>query len=517
MPYIVFALKWRPNNFDEVVGQEHITTTLKNAISKGRLANAYLFAGPRGVGKTSTARILAKSLNCKNGPTTTPCQACATCVEISQSRSLDVIEVDGASNRGIDEIRVLRENVKFAPSRGRFKIYIIDEVHMLTTEAFNALLKTLEEPPEFVKFIFATTAPHKIPATILSRCQRFDFRRIPLMKTIDQLDKIVAKEKIDIEKEVLFSIAKASDGSLRDAEALLDQLISFSKEKVSLSDVISVLGIVQQDALFEITDKIIQKDAKGALGQLNNIIDSGKDIEVFLTNFIEHFRNLMIAKVSKGDASLLDLPTDICEKLTLQAQCFSLEEIFSFFNILVNTQEMAKRLDSVRIPLEISLIKLAYNKIKSEAAKPRDEKKVSSAEEPIQNTPKVEESVDAHRVGGKADLSLDNIKSYWQEIVNSISKIKMSIATYLNEGNLIKFENNILTVSFPKNYSLHKEALEKKENKLMVEKASSELCKTNIRINFTLASEEKRHDNNNVPPIMKSILDTFRARTIKEY
>jgi DNA polymerase-3 subunit gamma/tau len=247
MPYTVFALKWRPQDFNNIVGQNHIVNTLKSAIEKNRLAHAYLFAGPRGVGKTSTARILAKSLNCKSGPTLTPCQKCPSCLEIIQGRSLDVIEIDGASNRGIDEIRALRENVKFAPSSGKFKVYIIDEVHQITSDGFNALLKTLEEPPEFVKFIFATTHPHKIMPTILSRCQRLDFRRISVVEIIAQLERIVKAEKISVDKEVLFAIAKASDGSLRDAESILDQLVSFSKDQISLKDVGSVLGLVDQE------------------------------------------------------------------------------------------------------------------------------------------------------------------------------------------------------------------------------------------------------------------------------
>jgi len=213
MSYTVFALKWRPQNFDQIIGQPHIVNTLKSAIKSNRLAHAYLFAGPRGVGKTSCARILAKVLNCKNGPALNPCQECASCKEIAQGHGLDVIEIDGASNRGIDEIRALRENVKFSPVLGKFKIYIIDEVHMLTEPAFNALLKTLEEPPDFVKFIFATTHPDKIPATILSRCQRFDFRRIPVMEMVAQLQRITAAENIEIDKDVLFAIAKASDGA----------------------------------------------------------------------------------------------------------------------------------------------------------------------------------------------------------------------------------------------------------------------------------------------------------------
>lgn len=518
MPYVVFALKWRPHNFDEIIGQEHITTTLKNAISKNRLAHAYLFTGPRGVGKTSTARILAKSLNCKEGPTVNPCQKCPSCIEIGQSRNLDVIEIDGASNRGIEEVRVLRENVKFAPVGGKFKIYVIDEVHMLTTEAFNALLKTLEEPPEFVKFVFATTQPHKIPPTILSRCQRFDFKRIPLMKTIDQLNKIVVQEKINIDKDVLFAIAKASDGSLRDAEALLDQLISFSKDKVRAEDVVSILGIVQQDMLLEITDTIIHKDSKGALELLNNIIEAGKDIGLFLTNLIEHFRNLMIAKVTKGDFGLIDLPEDICQRLFQQAQEFSLEEILSFFNILVNTQEMARRFDSLRIPLEISLIKLAHNKTRTDnpsLSRLSETIKKDKVEEKISTGNIKTEDIECHQEA-PSNLSLEEIKSHWQDILNTLSKIKMSVATYLNEGEPAKLEAGVLTVSFSNHYSLHKEALERKENKLIVEKAVSEILKKNIKLNFILSKEEGHKDKSDNSPFLKSILDTFNARTIKE-
>jgi len=311
MEYQIFALKWRPQDFSQIIGQDHVVNLLKNSIQKDRLAYAYLFSGPRGVGKTSMARILAKSLNCKKGPTINPCQVCAACREITECRSLDVLEIDGASNRGIDEVRELRESVRFAPSSSKFKIYIIDEVHMLTNEAFNALLKTLEEPPEFVKFIFATTQVNKVPATILSRCQHLDFRRIPVLDIINQLNKIVAKERIKLDDEVLFSIARASDGSLRDAESLLDQLISFTKEKISISDVSSLLGVVEQDILFEVTDKIIKKDAQSALDSLSVMLRQGKDSNIILNNIIEHFRNLIVAKISQADSQLIDLPSEI--------------------------------------------------------------------------------------------------------------------------------------------------------------------------------------------------------------
>jgi DNA polymerase III subunit gamma/tau len=517
MSYTVFALKWRPKNFDEVIGQPHIVSTLKNAIQKNRLAHAYLFAGPRGVGKTSTARILAKALNCKTGPTINPCLKCATCVEISEGRSLDCIEIDGASNRGIDEIRVLRENVKFAPTAGKFKVYIIDEVHMLTQEAFNALLKTLEEPPEFVKFIFATTQPHKVIPTILSRCQRFDFRRIPALEISVQLEHIAKSENIELDKEVLFAIAKSSDGSLRDAESVLDQLISFSQQRISLKDVVSVLGMVEEDALFEITDKIIKKDAKGVLGLFNNLIDSGKDISVFSLSLIEHFRNLMIAKVTSGDAKLIDLPVESCERLVRQSEALSLEEIFAVFNILVNTQEMSKRLDSLRIPLEISLVRLAYDK-KNPAQKPEHPPvKARSPEEkaPLEKIKEADAVIDSNEPSA-TQIALDNIKNGWQNIIANLGKIKMSVATYLSEGEPMKLQGNILTVSFPKDYSLHRETLEKRDNKAIIEKIISELFNTNLNVNFILTQELKRKDDIENNAFIKSALDMFQGRVIKE-
>lgn len=502
MAYTVFALKWRPQDFEGIVGQNHITGTLKNSIQKNRLAHAYLFAGPRGVGKTSTARILAKALNCKDGPTVKPCQKCPSCLEINQGRSLDVIEIDGASNRGIDEIRALRENVKFSPAQGKYKVYIIDEVHQITPDGFNALLKTLEEPPEFVKFIFATTHPQKVMPTIISRCQRMDFRRITVIEIIAQLEKIVREEKIAVDKEVLSAVAKSSDGSLRDAESVLDQLVSFSRGSVSLKDAISVLGLVEQDVLFALTDKIIQKNPQEALQLFNEIIDDGKDPGVFLANLIEHFRNLMVARVSRADTKLVDLPQEVCDRLFKQSQLLSLEDIFIAFNILVATQEMTKRLDSQRIPLEISLVRLAYNKnqanvsVKKEQAIPEDEIK----EAPAQHPP----------------VALDSVKDAWGNIVNNLAKIKMSVSTYLSEGEPTKVQGDVLTIAFPKNYSLHKESLDRKENKLIIEKIISESCNANLRVNFVLAAEMKQDKDTRSNPFIKSALEVFGGRVIKE-
>ena len=521
MSYLVFALKWRPKNFDEIIGQAHIVNTLKSALQNNRLAHAYLFSGPRGIGKTSTARILAKALNCKEGPTVNPCGKCPSCLEIAQGRSLDVIEIDGASNRGIDEIRTLRENVKFAPVMGKYKIYIIDEVHQITTDGFNALLKTLEEPPEFVKFIFATTHPHKVIPTILSRCQRLDFRRIPIMEIISQLERIIKEEQISVDKEVLFAIAKASDGSLRDAESILDQLASFTKDKISLKDVVSVLGMVEQEALFAITEQIINKDPKAALAIFNQIIDEGKDIGAFLANLIEHFRNLMVAKVSHADSKLIDLPQDICDRLLTQAQSFSLEEIFSCFTTMVNTQEMCKRLDSMRIPLEISLVKLSHDKKPNPAlnispAMPVSENKVvlprHQEARPFAAAVKKEEP--APEINAQAPvITFDELKDKWRSLLDGISRNKMYVSTYLHEGSPLKLEGTVLTVAFPKNYSLHKESLERKENQELIERIAQETCGIAIKFRFILSDEKKDTTDN---PLLKTALETFNGRVVKE-
>jgi len=507
MAYTVFALKWRPQDFQSIVGQNHIVNTLKNAIQKNRLAHAYLFAGPRGVGKTSTARILAKALNCKDGPTVKPCQICSSCLEINQGRAFDVIEIDGASNRGIDEIRALRENVKFLPTHGKYKIYIIDEVHQITPDGFNALLKTLEEPPEFVKFIFATTHPQKVMSTILSRCQRMDFRRITVIEIITQLEKIAREEKIEVDKEVLAAIAKSSDGSLRDAESVLDQLVSFSKGKVSLKDAISVLGMVEQDVLFALTDKIIYKDPQGALELFNEIIDDGKDPGVFLTNFIEHFRNLMVAKVSKADVKLVDLPQEICDRLFKQSQLLTLEDIFIAFNILVSTQEMTKRLDSQRIPLEISLVRLAYSK----TAKELKSKVVLESKEQ-----RIPDEIKKTVIQQNTSISLESIKNVWGNIVNSLAKVKMSVSTYLSEGNPTKVQGEVLTIAFPKNYLLHKESLDRKENKLIIENAIFECCNANLKVNFILDEQARQGTDAHSNPFIKSALEMFGGRVVKE-
>src|SRR6516225_678345 len=326
MSYEVFARKYRPQTFDDLVGQAHVSRTLKNAVTQNRLAHAYLFVGPRGIGKTSTARILAKSLDCINGPTITPCGKCDNCREIAAGNSLDVIEIDGASNRGIDDVRELRDNVRYAPAKGRYKIYIIDEVHMLTKEAFNALLKTLEEPPPHVKFIFATTEPDKVLATILSRCQRFDLHRIPANLIAQHLQFIAKKEKIMLQPAAAHAIARGAEGGLRDAESMLDQLVAFCGEKISESDVLNVFGFTSEQTVSDLTGRILRGETPEAIDLLHEQSEAGKDMMRLMADLIAHLRDLLVFK-AKPDALHADVDPEVQKSLAAHAERISTDRL----------------------------------------------------------------------------------------------------------------------------------------------------------------------------------------------
>src|ERR1700733_1941942 len=307
MSYQVIARKYRPQRFSDVVGQEHVTQTLTNAIAQNRIAHAYLFVGPRGTGKTTIARIFAKCLNCTGGPKVDFSDDDPRCKEITEGRSIDVLEIDGASNNGVEQVRELRETVKYVPASSKFKIYIIDEVHMLTTAAFNALLKTLEEPPAHVKFMFATTEPEKILPTILSRCQRFDLRRIPSALIVKHLLEIAKKENVQIDDAALEAIARGAEGGMRDAESTLDQLISFCGDKFEEADVLPMFGLTAQSQILALADAVLSGETEKALRELNDLALQGKDLGRLVSELLGHFRNLLIFQVSRGDLNLIEV------------------------------------------------------------------------------------------------------------------------------------------------------------------------------------------------------------------
>ncbi len=360
MSYLVLARKWRPRTFDKMVGQEFISRTLKNAVQTDHVAHAFLFSGSRGVGKTSAARILAKCLNCDKGPTPEPCNDCSSCKEIDDGRSLDVYEIDGASNTSVDDIRELRENIKYMPRPGKRRIYIIDEVHMLSKSAFNALLKTLEEPPEHVVFIFATTEPHKVPETIQSRCQRFDFRRIPRAKILERLQVMAQQEGYEIDERALSAVAKAADGSMRDAQSLLDQIISYCGPSVPDEAVAEILGIAGREYFYRISEAILGQDPGACIEALDEVYRSGYDINQFYQDLVEHFRNLLMAHILPNPSSVLDMADGEIQELKKQAEQAGPEDLRRLVSILLKAEEDILRSSLPRMGMEITLIKMAH-------------------------------------------------------------------------------------------------------------------------------------------------------------
>lgn len=569
MSYVVLARKWRPMVFEDVVSQSHITTTLKNAIQQNRIASAYLFSGPRGVGKTTTARILAKAINCQNGPTPTPCNECSSCKEITESRSLDVFEIDGASNRGIDEIRNLRENLRYAPSKGKHKIYIIDEVHMLTTEAFNALLKTLEEPPAKVLFIFATTEAHKVPATILSRCQRYDFRRIPLVEIVEQLQHICQAEDIEIDEESLYLIGKKSDGSMRDSQSLLDQVVSFCGQNIRINDVAELLGVIDQELFFECSDCLANRDIKAGLKLVDAIFAQGHDLGEFLNGMVEHFRNLLVYRTT-AEMALLEGLESFSAKYETASRAFSDTDLLRMIQLASEASYQIKRSPNPKMILEMLLVKMIkmeksvelndlitrISNLKKQVPNGDSENKPtppgrsvdSSDTAPIkqihnkvrepapevksQTEPKKSESSERTPVETSHPESLETIKKKWAEIIDGVKSKKIHLGSFLNEGYPTGIDDGVLEISFGKENGFHISTLNK--NRMVIQKTIFEQtgmriqiqCKKNESKEFTQILKQHQPEENSEPsdnkrgdtmqiPIVKKIIEVFDGEIVQ--
>ncbi len=514
MSYQVLARKYRPQKFSEVVGQEHITVTLRNAIASGRLHHAYLFTGVRGVGKTTVARILAKALNCENPSDNEPCGECTPCREITESRSLDVQEIDGASNTGVDDVREIRERAKYLPSSGRYKIYIIDEVHMLSTAAFNALLKTLEEPPAHVIFIFATTEAHKIPATILSRCQRYDFRRIPAGLTAGALRKIAEREGVKISDEALGMIAHESTGSLRDAQSLFDQAIAFSGDSIEPDSIKSMLGCLDRTLLFELVGAALDRNADKALGVLDEVFETGADLSRFAGDALELLRHLLVISECGSERASLDLPKDEIDTLTKLAAGTNGGELHQMFSLWYGVAESVSRSPFPKMLLEVGLIRLCrIGRVREvgevierldailagrpiaprmteaaatrAAAEPADTKRAAPA---ATAAPSVEEPDDANLTFEPAPRSASDIASErrWQEFMRWIVSQRPQAAAILEHASLQEITQKSVKVRFA---NAHYAEMQAEEDRM---KKVGELLSAFFKKPMTLSIESER-------------------------
>ena len=542
MSYEVLARKWRPQVFQDVIGQDHVTETLINAIKTDRLAHAYLFSGSRGVGKTSVARILAKAINCEKGKPGIPCNECHSCVEVTNGSSVDVQEIDGASNRGIDEIRELRENVKYMPSSSKYRIYIIDEVHMLTLPAFNALLKTLEEPPAHVKFIFATTEPHKVPVTILSRCQRFDFKRIPPAQIIEHLENITKQESIEISKSSLAIIARQAEGSMRDAESLLDQVISFSGVHVEDDQVTEILGIIDRHIIFEVSRAIIEGSPEKCMEIFARIYDYGYDIKEFYRTLMDHFRNLLISFIDPQNR-LLDMSENDKKEIRRQAEMAGFEKLQILLNFLINREEDVRFTSHPRLILEATMIKLCH--LDDFLSFGELIKKVESLEKRITSIPAANDKPLADRISDPAATWVSKSPEKtrkekkkdagggqtWDGFLKFLSSKNRAMFSMLKNWELLDLSEGTLEISKDKR-SFSSTYFDDTERYNLLSEYCQEFFQREIRVkivdnNQALSKENKSPEMSNpepkavkhldLPPPVQDIINMFEGEIREEY
>ncbi len=539
MTYLIYARKYRPKTFEEMIGQKPVVQTLRNAIKNNRVAQAYIFSGMRGVGKTTAARILAKALNCQHGPTPTPCNKCEFCRAVDEDRSVDVLEIDGASNRGIDEVRSLREGVKYRPIHSRYKVIIIDEVHMLTREAFNALLKTLEEPPPHTIFIFATTEFHKVPATIVSRCQHFEFKKISQKEIINHLLSITQKESITISSYGLNLIAEAADGSLRDAQSLLDQAVAFSGEHINDDDLKEILGVMNREILFEFSSAIIQEKPNRIFLLVEKVIDNGYDLRFFHKELIQHFRNMLLVSSVKKPQEFLPLREEDVQKLKEETEKASPEEILRYLVALQQGEQGLRFSSHPRIYLEVLLVKLCHFKkvtpLKDILLELEQMKKGILNPQPAQNlTPisplggeeeeKGDESIPPSQVQGAA-REKEQEKDIYAELLERVQKEKSFLAALLSQSSSFKFRDKddgggskILEIFFSGGKKFFMDTLQKQRK--VLEKMASEIAgaKVEVKLLEEIVEEEGKREREVEKalkdPTVQNFMDVFKAQIL---
>ncbi|MGB9875183.1 MAG: DNA polymerase III subunit gamma/tau [bacterium] len=534
MNYISLYRKWRSQNFDEVLGQEHVTRTLKNAVAKGRIAHAYLFAGPRGTGKTSTARILAKALNCQNGPTADPCLKCRNCEHIKEGTSLDVLEIDAASNRGIDEIRELRERVRFAPVEGRYKVYIIDEVHMLTPEAFNALLKTLEEPPEHVVFILCTTEPQKLPPTILSRCQRFDFRRIPFPLLKKRFAQIVEAEGGKIEDGALDMVVQAASGSFRDGESILEQLLAYTGGEITANDARELLGLTEDEWLEKLILALLDGNYREIFEVIDTLISLGRDPRNISRDIIQFLRQLLAVSVGNPPSTW----PERAEKLRVIASQTSTPAILSLLEPLAGLEWQMRSAVEPRYLLEMNLIFSSYRLqeriagLRPPTAQPATKAQVvSEVKEALKESVPVQEGSDLkisleekgvlketvsplkRPLAFLEEINLDKLKEYWPSVLEKVKQKSVPTYILLSKGSLTDFADGQIILTFDRAFSFHKNMVEKGGNRLLIEEAIEETLGVKYALKCLLGNGESGESAEEIKnhPLVKQTLDLFEG------
>ena len=515
MAYQVIARKYRPQRFANVVGQEHVTQTLANAIEQKRIAHAYLFCGPRGTGKTTIARIFAKCLNCTGGPKIDFDDQDSRCLEIAEGRSLDVLEIDGASNNGVEQVRELRETCKYAPANSKFKIYIIDEVHMLSTAAFNALLKTLEEPPAHVKFMFATTDPEKVLPTILSRCQRFDLRRIPSALITKHLALIAKQEKVKIDEAALHAIARGADGAMRDAESTLDQLISFCGDKIEEADVLSMFGLAAQSQILGLSQAVLAGEIQTALTELNELAQNGKDLGRLLSDLLNHFRNLLIFQVARGDLNLLEVSEAEVTALKEQSGLADTASLTRILEVLTDAELRLRDISSKKILLEVAMLKAieARNAVSldvvlkqlnqlrggqsSAGAPPAPPAAASVSSRLIEAAPRKFDfdpapAAQKNPPTAKSVALVEappvsaNLAGLWTKLVEAVGRVSPFTRSYLVDANPVSFDKNLLTIGFDPEFADHLGLVDNARNHTLLQTKLAELGHANAQIKFVI-------------------------------